>query len=301
MPVVGGTSPRIARASEVLPQPDSPTSARISPCRTTRSTPSTARAGAWPRPRKVTPRPWTSSAGTSAPTTGPPGAGLGALTRPVRPARTPQPARARRPAAAARRRWSSSAARPGSAGGRCSPGGSRWGSGGSPGRPRGARRDARSPIVGKAAPSASLYGCLGSPNRSLAGPSSTTRPAYITATRSQVAPSTDRSWLIIIMPTPRSRTSEPIRSSTWACTITSSAVVGSSAITSRGRQASAIAIITRCFWPPETWCGYALARRCGSPTCSSRSFTRPSASRWRHLLVQQDRLGDLLADGAHRR
>ena len=43
--------------------------------------------------------------------------------------------------------------------------------------------------------------------------------------------------------------------STCACTITSSAVVGSSAITSDGLHASAIAIITRCFWPPDSSCG----------------------------------------------
>ncbi len=36
-----------------------------------------------------------------------------------------------------------------------------------------------------------------------------------------------------------------------ACTVTSSAVVGSSAISSRGDNASAIAIITRCRMPPE--------------------------------------------------
>jgi hypothetical protein len=37
--------------------------------------------------------------------------------------------------------------------------------------------------------------------------------------------------------------------------VTSSAVVGSSAISSFGRAASAIAIITRCLRPPESWCG----------------------------------------------
>jgi hypothetical protein len=37
--------------------------------------------------------------------------------------------------------------------------------------------------------------------------------------------------------------------------MTSSAVVGSSAMISRGAQASAIAIITRCRWPPESSCG----------------------------------------------
>jgi len=40
-----------------------------------------------------------------------------------------------------------------------------------------------------------------------------------------------------------------------ACTVTSSAVVGSSAMMSRGRHASAMAIITRWRMPPEYWCG----------------------------------------------
>ena len=46
------------------------------------------------------------------------------------------------------------------------------------------------------------------------------------------------------------------RSRTCAWIVTSSAVVGSSAISSSGSQASAIAIITRCFMPPESWNGY---------------------------------------------
>jgi hypothetical protein len=37
--------------------------------------------------------------------------------------------------------------------------------------------------------------------------------------------------------------------------VTSSAVVGSSQISSCGRQASAMAIIARWRWPPESWCG----------------------------------------------
>jgi hypothetical protein len=37
--------------------------------------------------------------------------------------------------------------------------------------------------------------------------------------------------------------------------VTSSAVVGSSAISSFGSQASAMAIITRWRMPPENWCG----------------------------------------------
>ena len=40
-----------------------------------------------------------------------------------------------------------------------------------------------------------------------------------------------------------------------ACTVTSRAVVGSSATSTFGPQATAIAIITRWRMPPESWCG----------------------------------------------
>ena len=51
-PCTGRSRPMIVRASVVLPQPDSPTSASTSPSRTSRSTPSTARAGACRRRRR---------------------------------------------------------------------------------------------------------------------------------------------------------------------------------------------------------------------------------------------------------
>jgi len=51
---------------------------------------------------------------------------------------------------------------------------------------------------------------------------------------------------------PSSRWSSSKRSRICACTVTSSAVVGSSAMRSMGRQASAIAIIARCRMPPES-------------------------------------------------
>jgi hypothetical protein len=44
-----------------------------------------------------------------------------------------------------------------------------------------------------------------------------------------------------------------INRSVAACTVTSSAVPGSSAMSSAGRLTSAIAIITRWFMPPESW------------------------------------------------
>ena len=53
----------------------------------------------------------------------------------------------------------------------------------------------------------------------------------------------------------RDRRSSSISSSICAWIVTSSAVVGSSAISSSGSHARAIAIITRCRIPPESWCG----------------------------------------------
>ncbi len=46
-----------------------------------------------------------------------------------------------------------------------------------------------------------------------------------------------------------------MRSRIWAWMVTSSAVVGSSAMSSSGSQASAMAIITRCAMPPDISCG----------------------------------------------
>ena len=61
--------------------------------------------------------------------------------------------------------------------------------------------------------------------------------------------------MIRMIAVPNSPCSRRITSSTWACTVTSSAVVGSSAISSSGFSDIAIAIITRCRMPPENWCG----------------------------------------------
>ena len=41
----------------------------------------------------------------------------------------------------------------------------------------------------------------------------------------------------------------------WAWVVTSSAVVGSSAMSRSGSLTSAMAIITRWRMPPENWCG----------------------------------------------
>ena len=57
--------------------------------------------------------------------------------------------------------------------------------------------------------------------------------------------------------------------------VTSNAVVGSSAISSEGSFANAIAIITRWRCPPESSCGYEVNRLPGSsmPTFVNNSIT----------------------------
>ena len=160
-------------------------------------------------------------------------------------------ARARRRAGSGRRTRTSSAA-PASDGTR--PGISR------------SRRRASSPSYGRGiAPSSPIvYGCCGCANSSATGASSALRPAYITSTRSAMSATTPRLCVISTIAVPsRSRMSR-IRSRMPAWIVTSSAVVGSSAISSFGSQASAIAIITRCRMPPDSWCGYSSSRRSGA-------------------------------------
>ena len=62
--------------------------------------------------------------------------------------------------------------------------------------------------------------------------------------------------------------------------VTSSAVVGSSAMSSDGPSTSAIAIITRWRMPPESWCGNCFARISGDemPTAPSIATARVHAS-----------------------
>ncbi len=101
----------------------------------------------------------------------------------------------------------------------------------------------------------SVYGCSGARNSSATAASSTTLPAYITTTRCAVSATTPISCVISITAIPIRSFSSVMRSRICACIVTSSAVVGSSAISSLGLQDSAIAIITRWRMPPENWCG----------------------------------------------
>ncbi len=64
------------------------------------------------------------------------------------------------------------------------------------------------------------------------------------------------------------------RLSTCACTLTSSADTGSSQMMSDGSSTSERAIEMRWHWPPENWCGWLSAARCGSmPTVSRTEST----------------------------
>ena len=91
---------------------------------------------------------------------------------------------------------------------------------------------------------------------------------------------TARSCVISSSPMPCSRCSCFSRSRICAWIVTSSAVVGSSAIRKSGSAASVIAIITRCFWPPLRRNGYSSMRRSGSgmPTRPSHSIALARAA-----------------------
>ncbi|CUI54149.1 Protein of uncharacterised function (DUF1602) [Achromobacter aegrifaciens] len=96
-----------------------------------------------------------------------------------------------------------------------------------------------------------VYGWPGRRSTSSTGPISTMRPAYITATRSAVSAITPMSCVTNSTEVPCSRHKRRNSAVICACTDTSSAVVGSSAMMSAGRAARASAITTRWRMPPE--------------------------------------------------
>ena len=72
------------------------------------------------------------------------------------------------------------------------------------------------------------------------------------------------SWVMNITAVPVSRLRRSMRARISAWIVTSSAVVGSSQMRSRGSQASAMAMTTRWRMPPDSSCGYCVSRRSGS-------------------------------------
>ena len=113
-------------------------------------------------------------------------------------------------------------------------------------------RGARAIGRGSAASSRLVYGCWGASKIARVAPASTISPALITQTRSATLRTMPRSWVISSRAMPnlacRSRSSVRI----WAWMVTSSAVVGSSAMSRSGSLARAMAIMTRWRWPPES-------------------------------------------------
>ena len=94
-------------------------------------------------------------------------------------------------------------------------------------------------------------------------PVSTTRPAYITTTRSHIAATTPRSWVMKSSARPRSAPQLGQQATISAWVVTSSAVVGSSATSSCGSRGQ--------------------GRRRSSPAAASRPRARAGTAR-RHLL-----------------
>ena len=74
----------------------------------------------------------------------------------------------------------------------------------------------------------------------------------MTATSSAISATTPRSWVTNTMAIPSSSRNEAKRSRIWAWMVTSRAVVGSSANSTRGSHARAIAIMARWRIPPDS-------------------------------------------------
>ena len=137
-----------------------------------------------------------------------------------------------------------------------------------------------SPRRGTAESSFWVYGCRACWSTWCTEPCSTSSPWSITHTRSAMSATTPMLCVMSRMPVFilffRERSSSRI--SAW--TVTSSAVVGSSAMITFGEQLIAIAMTMRWRWPPENWWGYCLRRvaASGMPTMVSSSTARLSAS-----------------------
>ena len=138
---------------------------------------------------------------------------------------------------------------------------------------------------------------------SAVSPISTSRPRSITPTRCVKRRTRFRSCVMNSSAMPISACSSSSRARICAWMVTSSAVVGSSQISSLGRQASAMAIMARWRWPPRELVRVdvdALARARGC-RCAPAARWRARAPRsWRSRLVQLEHLADLVAHRVQR-
>ena len=131
------------------------------------------------------------------------------------------------------------------------------------------------------------------------GASSIARPAYMTTTSSATSATTPRSCVIMMIAVPCSACSCRISSRICACVVTSSAVVGSSAISRSGSLISAIAIITRCRMPPGELVRVVVDPLAGlrDPDLLERRRSRAVACLLLgDVVVEQDRLAQLPAE-----
>src|SRR6267143_1009254 len=100
-----------------------------------------------------------------------------------------------------------------------------------------------------------LYGWMGLRKIPSTAPFSASWPAYITATRSHTSATIPRLCVMRMSDIEYARRRSRRISRIWASTITSRAVVGSSATRSFGFRTRASAIMMRCRIPPENSCG----------------------------------------------
>jgi hypothetical protein len=105
-------------------------------------------------------------------------------------------------------------------------------------------------------------------------------PLVIITTRSDSSTASSTSWVIIITVLPRRAWISITLSCRWARVRASSAPNGSSISSTLGCMASARAMPTRCFMPPETSCGR-LSLACAICTSSRLCITQS----WRWLLL----------------
>ena len=104
-----------------------------------------------------------------------------------------------------------------------------------------------------------------------------------------------------MMAIPSSRCSWRMSSRIWVCVVTSRAVVGSSAMSRVGWQDSAMAIMARWRRPPLSWFESWSTRCSGEDTPTRRSISMVLRARLApvHVLMEHDRLGDLVAHRVH--
>ena len=124
----------------------------------------------------------------------------------------------------------------------------------------------------------------------------------MTTTLSAISATTPKSWVMNMTLIPLRRWMSRMSFRICAWVVTSSAVVGSSAMRIAGSSASAMAIITRCRWPPDSRNGYWWYISFGiGQTDLGQQLRRPLAARgWRADAMCRHGLVDLRAHGHQR-